>query len=519
MAERWRRGLPGFDFQLLQAADWGALYQDMMLCALRRKRYTEAWAYTERQKARAWREWLVQMDASPEVIQSELAAEGLSQFLPEEGTALVSFNVTHRGSVAFIMHRQGVESGEPPQDAGDWSPLPALTGPVGTPHLEVVTMPGFTRDDLEWMLITREREVGLRAVVSEDYLRIAEPLGRAVGGWLVDYYRFQNEQTDETCARWLVTLAETGRVLYEKLLRPVVERLDALGVQRLILVPSLGLHLLPLHAASPGDSGEHTLLDDYEISYAPAALVWRHCRERETKVCEGLLVAAANPTGDLPFAGYEVQSIRTQFPPGKSTTLWREEATQENVLARAGEAGYLHLACHGLFDLVDPLESQLSLADGDLTLRDVLGQLRLSDARLVVLSACETGVSEFRALADEVIGLPAGFLMAGATAVMASLWAVNDLSTALLMERFYHNLLAEQQRPSAALRAAQLWLRQVQAGELAARFEAERRRPNDERTMTYEQASTAWRRFVAMRPDAHPFAHPYYWAAFTLSGA
>ena len=44
-------------------------------------------------------------------------------------------------------------------------------------------------------------------------------------------------------------------------------------------------------------------------------------------------------------------------------------------------------------------------------------------------------------------------------------------------------------------------------------------RPNDECTMTYEQASAAWRRFAAMRPDEHPFAHPYYWAAFILSGA
>lgn len=298
-----------------------------------------------------------------------------------------------------------------------------------------------------------------------------------------------------------------------------MERLDTFDARRLILIPSLGLHLLPLHAAGPRDMGEHTLLDDYEISYAPGVLIWRYCREREAKAYEGGLVAVANPTGDLPFAGYEVQSIQTQFPSGKSTTLWREEATQENVLARDVEAGYLHLACHGLFDLVDPLESRLSLADGDLTLGDVLGQLRLSGARMVVLSACETGISEFRALADEAISLPAGFLMAGAPAVVASLWAVNDLSTALLMERFYHNLLIEQQNPSAALRAAQLWLRTVQAGELAAHFETERRKPDGERLLPYEQASAAWRRFVSMKPDEHPFAHPYYWAAFTLNGA
>ena len=520
LAEHWERGIPALDLQLLQqAGDWGMLYQEMTLCALRRKRYAEAWAYTERQKARLLREWLAQVDMLPDEVSAELAAKNLIPFLPEEGTALVAFNVTNWGSVVFILHRPGLESGEPPQVAGEWSPLPTLTGPVGGPSLEVITVPGFTKDDLTWMLIAREREVGLRAVVGENYLRIAEPQGRAVGGWLVDYYRFQNEQTAETRARWLATLVETGHVLYEKLLRPVVERLDTLGVWRLILIPSLGLHLLPLHAAGPRDMGEHTLLDDYEISYAPGVLIWRYCRKREAKACEETLIVVANPSGDLPFAEYEVQSIRAQFPSAGLTTFWREQAIRENVLARADRAGYFHFACHGLFDLVDPLESRLSLADSDLTLRDVLGQLRLSGARMVVLSACETGISEFRALADEAISLPAGFLMAGAPAVVASLWAVNDLSTALLMERFYHNLLIEQQNPSAALRAAQLWLRTVQAGELAAHFETERRKPDGERLLPYEQASAAWRRFVSMKPDEHPFAHPYYRAAFTLNGA
>jgi len=610
LAERWGRNMPGLELQLRQAADWGMLYQEMTLCALRQGRYRQAWAYTERQKARLLREWLAQVDALPGEVPTELAAEywhllnraekarlatriaglsaafytaaladdtgetlagrarldvgvageppddeslpalsvemeqlverirqfvpgfeapspledwrpeSLASLLPEKGgTALVTFNVTHRGSIAFILHREQVEPGESPPSADEWVPLPALSGPVGKPNLEVVSVPGFTREDLDWTLIKREREVALRAVVSEDYLRITEPQGRAVGGWLVDYYRFQNEQSGEARERWLVTMTETVHMLYEELLRPVVERLDALGIQCLILVPSLGLHLLPLHIASPKDAREHALLDDYEISYAPSALVWRHCQEREAKARGECLVAAANPTGDLHFAEYEVKSIQTQFPPEKRTIFWRDEADRESVLSQAEGAGYLHFACHGLFDLVDPLESQLSLADGDLTLREILGRLRLSCARAVVLSACETGVSEFRELADEAISLPAGFLMAGAPAVVASLWAVNDLSTALFMERFYRNLLTDQQNFPTALRAAQFWLRGVKAGELAARFDAERRKPDDERIMPYEQASVAWRRFVAMKPDKCPFAHPYYWAAFTFSGA
>lgn len=117
--------------------------------------YSEVW-FNKGQKARLLREWLAQVDMLPEEMPTELAARDLIPFLPEEGTALVAFNVTNWGSVVFILHRPGLESGEPPQVAGEWSPLPTLTGPVGDPSLEVITVPGFTKDDSwsGWILLT-----------------------------------------------------------------------------------------------------------------------------------------------------------------------------------------------------------------------------------------------------------------------------------------------------------------------------------------------------------------------------
>jgi len=163
--------------------------------------------------------------------------------------------------------------------------------------------------------------------------------------------------------------------------------------------------------------------------------------------------------------------------------------------------------------------SGLVLADGiPLTLADIITDLDLSNLRLVTLSACETGFTETNQSPDEYLGLPSGFIHAGAPAVVSTLWAVNDLSTMLLMEQFYAHYLSGS--PTAqALRQAQLWLRSITAGELAARFVVERKKPSSERIMTYEQASIAWRRFVAMNTNEHPFSHPYYWAAFTFSGA
>jgi CHAT domain-containing protein len=99
----------------------------------------------------------------------------------------------------------------------------------------------------------------------------------------------------------------------------------------------------------------------------------------------------------------------------------------------------------------------------------------------VVLSACETGIVDVNRSPDEYVGLPAGFMQAGAPAVISSLWTVDDHSTALLMERFYRNHREKKMSFPAALREAQLWLRD----------EAEGGR----------------------------YAHPYYWAAFTFTGA
>ena len=163
------------------------------------------------------------------------------------------------------------------------------------------------------------------------------------------------------------------------------------------------------------------------------------------------------------------------------------------------------------------MRSALKLAKPEsLTLETIFEHIKLPRTRLVVMSACETGLVDPGDLAAEYVGLPAGFVMAGVPSVVSSLWAVDDMSTALLMERFYANHEDGMALP-AALRAAQFWLRDVPAGELAARFEAERRKPKHERSMPYEQVSAAWQRFNSLQPDERPFAHPVYWAAFTFS--
>jgi len=95
-----------------------------------------------------------------------------------------------------------------------------------------------------------------------------------------------------------------------------------------------------------------------------------------------------------------------------------------------------------------------------LTLKEIFASLDLPLCRLVSLSACETGLVK-RLITDEYIGLASGFLYAGASNVVSSLWRVSDFSTAFLMIRFYQNLKNPDLSVGQALQGAQFWLRTI----------------------------------------------------------
>ncbi|MFE3937210.1 CHAT domain-containing protein, partial [Streptomyces goshikiensis] len=110
---------------------------------------------------------------------------------------------------------------------------------------------------------------------------------------------------------------------------------------------------------------------------------------------------------------------------------------------------------------------------------------------------------------DEVIGLPAGFLQAGAAGVIATLWAVDARATALLVARFYRAWRAEGLPPANALRLAQRWLRDSTNGELTAAFPALHRAP----------AHLADAADLARWGEGRPYRAPEYWSAFVHVGA
>lgn len=297
-----------------------------------------------------------------------------------------------------------------------------------------------------------------------------------------------------------------------RLTEPVADRLRALDVEEVVLVPIGLLAALPLHA----------LLDAWPVSFVPNAhSLDAACGELERRCGPPYLLGVADPDGGArPLAGtaVELEEAESFFAEG-ARTLYGADARRSALLDGIGEATYLHLACHGRFDAGAPLDSRLELHGSDgLSLRDVLlGEARPRRARLVVLSACESALSDARGLPDELVGLPAGFLQAGVPGVVGTLWPVEDLSTALLMRRFYAHHLGEGKTPTQALAAAQLWLREVTVGELVDVLRAYRH----ESGISARRKAFAARALVSVRTQADtakPYYHPYYWAAFVMVG-
>lgn len=339
-------------------------------------------------------------------------------------------------------------------------------------------------------------------------------------------------------------LEEMLPVLGERLVDPLVKELLVRGARGVVLIPTGLLTLLPVHAAALRSGRPATLLDAFDVVYAPSALVLGAARERaqalrESGGEEARLAGVGNPLPHplpLVYGQAELHEVEALWRDHREAvdvrTLYGEAARRDALVRGLDGATHVHLSCHGVFDAREARKSRLELAGGDqLSLADLLGLKALAGVRLVVLSACETAIAEFQNHPDEALGLPAGFLQAGACGVIGTLWSVRELSTALLIRAFYQFYLRGDPHRGdgpleapAALRRAQLWLRQVEAGELLSFFEGQgallgRRLTRDPEHWSDELLDRAITLFLLEGPRDRPYAHPYFWAGFVYVGA
>ncbi len=230
--------------------------------------------------------------------------------------------------------------------------------------------------------------------------------------------------------------------LYNKLLRPLESLVKGRNV---VFVPFGKLHYLPFHALH---NGSKYMIEEREISFSPSATVLQYCLEKDSHPPKNaFLVGFADEK--IPFALEEIESLKKIFP--DSLSLKGEKANFSNFKNKVADFDIVHLACHGQFRGDNPMFSSLRLADGLLTARDI-SELSLK-AQLVVLSACETGVNKILA-GEELLGLARGFLSAGVSSLILTLWTVDDKTARNLMTDFYRQLKSGNS-PSASLKIAQ----------------------------------------------------------------
>ncbi len=336
---------------------------------------------------------------------------------------------------------------------------------------------------------------------------------KSLGGWLLAYHQ-QHSQPDA----WRQIIDDTGGILYKQVWAPVLDGLSCLGAAvgaELVWFHQGGSGIFPMHAAwHTDDNGQrHWLVDDYVIRYAPSVGSLLIANPAKNSREQALLLV--DPLGNLPFAEIESAWVRQALDSMPVHVLHGADVTMSAVLSAIPHASILHLATHARFDLNRPLQSSIVLAGGEqLTIESLLPTLKENCPALVVLSACETAVTRVASTPDESLGFPAAFLHAGSRSVLATLWPVDDTASAFLVGRFYRELQSTTTSPSQALRRAQIWLRTATVGELMALLREARELPPPVGPLAAGKRSE----FRKDPPDNRPYAEPWYWAAFTLSG-
>ncbi len=416
-----------------------------------------AFEYVERSKARA----LVDMLASKRDFAARSEDERRVQALLAAQTTAEAESLVREG--AFRKHStRGVMISTKEQLTGQTSELASLVSvrPISVEEIQELIpsdetlVEYFFTDSNLYAFVLTSRQI---SAVRMETGRLADDIRafrKALGAVSTD------GQEEEASGR-----------LYGKLVKPLERFLET---PKLMIVAHGMLHHVPFYALR-GESGR--VIERWSIRMLPSAGVLKYMQQRKPAKTGGILAFGnpdlGDPSLDLAFAQNEAVAVARTQP--QSKVFLRREATETALNKYGGGFRYLHFATHGEFDADKPLNSALLLAgdaenDGRLTVDKLYSKTLAAD--LVTLSACETGLGKIVG-GDDIVGLARGFLYAGSRSIVTSLWKVDDLATSHLMTGFYSRLKDADKR--AALRSAMLETRSK-------------------------------------------YPHPFYWAAFQLTG-
>ena len=315
----------------------------------------------------------------------------------------------------------------------------------------------------------------------------------------------------------LQELQTTAQQLYEWLIEPIESELTKNQIQRLVFAQDRVTRYIPMAALY---DGENYLIQRYTIH----SILSAELTDMDDKLAPGtevnsmlaLGLSDAVPGFDpLPNVEIELDGIVVSDR-NDSQGIYQGEKylnqgfTFDILSQNVANHRILHIATHGKFEAGIPEASFLLLGTGEqLTIPEInsIGS-ELKDVHLVVLSACETALGGPDAEGIEIAGISSYFLQAGrASAVMASLWLVNDPATSQLMQQFYGHLSAGKTKAEALQQAQLSFLGNTE-------ILAENRQRTGDGGFIQLDAQTG----LPINNSSDNFSHPYYWAPFILIG-
>ncbi len=458
---------------------------------------------------------------------------------------------------------------------------------IDTPHTAILNF--FTTDnDTHIFIIYKDKSPQLHTCTGFGYQALRDLV---VNEWLNPYLDKKNDG-----GIWYTKISEFLQKLAEKLQLTTLVKNHLTEIEELIIIPHLFWHQIPFSAlpltiptqvnSQPPENqssgmirqvietftrlggGKKTISctlptdteivstqylgDKFRIRYVPSSQILQYCQQRPqlSSIHYGTV---ENADGTLPNAEFECEQIANFYNiPTNQRLKGRDQATVSNYRQIAKQVQVLHSSHHASSRLDSPLESCLILADGNITLGQIMSPgFRLPNLSDVFLSCCETNLG-VAGITDDILSLSTGFLCAGARSVVSTLWSVDDLSTALF-SIFYYQYHQGGLNRIEALQKAQVKLRNLSGKIIATEYKSElethfqqqqqqviekceKANKNRKRlfkgTPEYQRWDEEYKHWNAIASRIFkvkenlknlcrqelPFVEPYYWAGFICSG-
>ena len=289
---------------------------------------------------------------------------------------------------------------------------------------------------------------------------------------------------------------------YEKILGPFLEGLlPFLKDRHLKIFPRLQMNAVPLHAMKVGGK---RLVEHCQVSYGQTLGLFLEMHTRGADSDANAIVMVYDDQGAQHFEG----TIRQLAPAYQDRLLVRRNPLWQQFLQSMTDyrAKDLFFACHGNFYPDNPAASCLWFGNPEgVSFSQIFSELNLSRCRSVTLGACESGLARAEITA-EYIGLPSAFLSAGVRYVIGSLWKVNQLTTAILLGRYFELLSTGQHTVTEAFNTAQREMIEMTRNQVLTWLE------------TYLTQFVPTLAPEIEKMDSKPFAHPDDWAGFYVLG-